>query len=240
LNKRYWWVIITYVIMQLSSIPIALFLKNWTTLSDQTMATILINWTIFSFIAALVVILLLMRPFMNIKDTSDRPGMGMLIVWAITGLVMAFTAQIIVSFLEYTLFGVELGSENTFEIMDIARAAPIFIIVPALVGPILEEIIFRKIIFGSLYKRTNFFIAALISSLIFGIIHHEPEHILLYAAMGFVFAFIYVMTKRIMIPIIVHMSMNSIAVILQFSQSPEDIEKMRERLEQLQTILIGG
>src|SRR5699024_1090959 len=118
--------------------------------------------------------------------------------------------------------------------------APIFIIVPALVGPILEEIIFRKIIFGSLYKRTNFFIAAALSSLIFGIIHQEPEHILIYAAMGFVFAFIYVQTKRIMIPIIVHMSMNTIAVIGQMSLSPEDIEQMRNHLDQLQTIFIGG
>lgn len=240
LNKRYWWVIITYIMMQLSSIPIALVLKYWTTFSDQTMSTILINWMIVSFIAALVVILFLMRPFMKIEDKSDRPSIGMLIVWAIIGLAMAFGSQLVASLLEITLFEVEPGSENTFEIMNIARAAPIFIIVPALVGPILEEIIFRKIIFGSLYKRMNFFIAALLSALIFGIIHQEPEHMLVYAGMGFVFAFIYVQTKRIIIPIIVHMSMNTIAVIGQLSLSPEDIEQMQEQLNQLQMILIGG
>ncbi|HLQ71011.1 MAG TPA: CPBP family intramembrane glutamic endopeptidase [Bacillota bacterium] len=240
MNKRYWWVIITYIIMQLSSIPVAFVLKYLTTFSNETNSTILIGWTIFSFIAALVVILILMRPFMKVESNRDRPNIFALIGWAILGLIMAFASQIIVSALELTLFGIEPGSENTFEIMDIARAAPLFIIVPALVGPILEEIIFRKIIFGSLYKRMNFFLAALISSLIFGIIHMEPEHLLLYAAMGFVFAFVYVMTKRIMVPIIVHMSMNSIAVMLQFSLTPEDIEKMREQMEQIQMILIGG
>ena len=238
MNKRYWWVIITYIIMQFSSVIVSFILQKWTTMSDEAIATFLINWLIFSFIAGLVAVLLLMRPFMKIQDKSDRPHFGMLIVWSIVGLAMAFISQWVAVFLEFTLFDVKPGSENTFEIMGIARMSPLFIIVPALVGPILEEIIFRKIIFGSLYKKTNFFIAALISSLIFGIIHQEPEHILIYAAMGFVFAFVYVMTKRIMVPIIVHMSMNTIAVISQLSLSPEDIEKMQEQLDQLQMFLL--
>lgn len=240
MNKRYWWVIITYIIMQLSGVVVGEILNAWTSMSDQAMATFLINWMIFSFIAGLVVVLLLMRPFMKIEDKRDRPHMFMLVIWSIIGLVMAFASQYIAVFFELTLFGVEPGSENTFEIMNIARAAPLFVIVPALVGPILEEIIFRKIIFGALYKRMNFFFAAILSSLVFGIIHQEPEHILIYTAMGFVFAFVYVQTKRIMVPIIVHMSMNSIAVIGQMSLSPEDIEKMQEQLNQLQMILIGG
>lgn len=240
MNKRYWWVIITYIIMQLSSLPVAYILKYQTEMSREAISTFLINWSIFSFIAGLVIVLLIMRPFMKIKDKSDRPNGGMLIVWGIAGLAMAFAGQYIAVFLELTLFNIKPGSENTFEIMNIARAAPIFIIIPALVAPILEEIIFRKIIFGSLYKRMNFFFAAGLSAIIFGIIHQEPEHILIYASMGFVFAFVYVQTKRIIMPIIVHMSMNSIAVIMQLSVSPEDIEKMQEQLDQLQTIFIGG
>ena len=49
--------------------------------------------------------------------------------------------------------------------MDIARTTPWFLIVISIIGPILEEIVFRKILFGTLYKRFNFFIAAIISSL---------------------------------------------------------------------------
>src|SRR5699024_7547560 len=105
--------------------------------------------------------------------------------------------------------------------MGINISITLFMIIPAILSLILDEIILRKIIFGSLYKRTNFFIAAIISAFIFGIIHGEPEHILVYASMGLVFAFLYIKTDSILTPIIVHMGLNSFAVITQFNLDPE-------------------
>src|SRR5690625_6728173 len=80
--------------------------------------------------------------------------------------------------------------------MNIIRMATSFVFIPTIISPILEEIVFRKVIFGAIYKRTNFFIGAAASSLIFALIHGEPKHLLIYASMGFVFAFVYVKTKR--------------------------------------------
>ena len=57
--------------------------------------------------------------------------------------------------------------------------------------------------------------------------------------MGFVFAFVYIKTKRIMVPIIVHMAMNTITVIMQYSFTPEDLENMQKQLEEM-FIFIGG
>jgi len=234
LTKRYWWVIITYIIMQFSGI---LFAQILYLVLPISMFQAAISWSIFSFIAALIVILLLMKPDMKMERHRDAAPLGTVIVWSVAGLFMAWFAQIIANLIEINVFGIQAGSENTANIMEIARAAPLFIIIPALIAPILEEIIFRKIIFGGLYKKTNFFIAATLSALIFGFIHGEPEHILIYASMGYVFAFLYVKTKRIIVPIIVHIAMNSISVIAQFSMDPEEIQK---QLEQLQVIFIGG
>ena len=234
MTKRYWWVIITYIIMQFSGI---LFAQILYLVLPISMFQAAISWSIFSFIAALIVILLLMKPDMKMERHRDAAPLGTVIVWSVAGLFMAWFAQIIANLIEINVFGIQAGSENTANIMEIARAAPLFIIIPALIAPILEEIIFRKIIFGGLYKRTNFFIAATLSALIFGFIHGEPEHILIYASMGYVFAFLYVKTKRIIVPIIVHIAMNSISVIAQFSMDPEEIQK---QLEQLQVIFIGG
>ena len=64
----------------------------------------------------------------------------------------------------------------------------------------------------------NFFFAALISSLIFSIAHGELEHLILYGAMGFTFAFLYIKTKRILVPIFTHVAMNTIVVIMQLNQ----------------------
>lgn len=235
--KRYWYVIITYIIMQFSAllfIPLLYFILP---ISEQGA---IVSWTIFSFMAGLVVILILMRPDMKMPLHRDASSAGIMAVWIVVGLFMAYFSQAIAVTIETDLLGIKPGSENTQSIVDISRAAPIFMIVPALIGPIMEEIIFRKIIFGALYSRTNFFIAALLSSAIFGIIHGEPVHILIYASMGFVFAFLYVKTKRIIVPILVHMLMNSITVIAQFMLDPEDIERMLKQYEQVQMILIGG
>ncbi|WP_164670255.1 CPBP family intramembrane glutamic endopeptidase [Virgibacillus doumboii] len=235
--NRYWYVILTYIIMQISGLLFVPLLYFTLPLSEQEA---IVSWTITSFILGLAVILLLMRPDMKTPLHRDASSAGMMVLWVVVGLFMAYFAQGIAVTIETNVFGIEPGSENTQTIVDISRSAPIFMIVPALIAPIMEELIFRKIIFGSIYKRTNFFIAAILSSIIFGIIHLEPVHILIYTAMGFVFAFLYVQTKRIIVPIIVHMLMNSIVVIFQYMLDPEKIERMIKQYEQMQMILIGG
>lgn len=237
MTKRYWYVILTYIVMQFSGI---LFIPLMYFLLPMSEQAVLVTWTIISFMIGLVVILLLMKPDMKMTRNRDAPSPGVMIAWILAGVFMAYLAQGLAGVIESYAFGIKPGSQNTETIMDIARAAPIFMVIPALIAPIMEEIIFRKIIFGAFYKRTNFFIAALLSSLIFGFIHGEPEHILIYASMGFVFAFLYVQTKRIIVPIVVHMLLNSISVIIQFSLDPEQIERMMKQYEQMQMILIGG
>ena len=180
---------------------------------------------------------MIMKPDMQMESVRDAASAGTVILWSVLGVFMALFSQGIAAMIEMELFGISPGSENTQQIMDISRAAPLFILIPAIIAPILEEIIFRKIIFGSLYKRMNFFFAGLLSALIFGFIHGEPQHILIYASMGFVFAFLYVKTKRILVPILVHAGMNTMVVLAQYSMTPEEIQK---QLDQLQMIFIGG
>ncbi|ASK61224.1 CPBP family intramembrane metalloprotease [Virgibacillus phasianinus] len=237
MTKRYWYVILTYIIMQFSGVIFSPIL--YATLPISKFQAI-IYWTIFSFVAGLIAILIIMKPYMKAPSMRNAASPGAMVLWAIAGVFMAYIGQYIAAIIEVELLGIEQGSANTQMIMDITRAAPIFMIIPALVAPIVEEIIFRKIIFGTFYKKMNFFLAALLSALVFGIIHGEPEHILIYSSMGFVFAYVYVKTKRIIVPIIVHMTLNSISVIVQYSLSPEDIEKMQQQYEQMQMILIGG
>lgn len=237
MTKRYWWVIIAYIIMQFSGILFAPILVAVFSISINEAAT---YWTIISFILGLIAVLILMKPDMQRPMHRDASSIGGIVLWSVLGLFMAYFSQGIAAMIEIELLGIDPGSENTQLIMDITRATPLFMIIPMFIAPILEEIIFRKIIFGSLYKKMNFFFAALLSSFIFGIIHGEPLHILIYASMGFVFAFLYVKTKRIIVPIIVHMALNSLVVLVQYNLSPEDLERMMKQLEELQMILIGG
>lgn len=234
MTKRYWYVILTYFVMQFSGIIFSPILYAILPISEFQAV---VYWTIFSFAAGLVAILFIMKPYMEAPSTRDAANPGSIVLWAIAGVFLAYFAEFIAGLIEINLLGITQSSANTQQIMEITRSAPLFALITSLIAPIVEEIIFRKIIFGTLYKKVNFFMAAVISALIFGIIHGEPEHILIYGSMGFVFAYLYVKTKRIIVPILVHMTLNTITVVIQLSLSPEELQK---QLEQVQTILIGG
>ena len=89
-----------------------------------------------------------------------------------------------------------------------------------IIGPIVEELIFRKALFGLIKHK---YVALVFSSVIFGFIHVTGEATLLltlyqlipYVSLGFVFGYLYLRhEKNIMIPIIVHMLSNFISIIL--------------------------
>jgi uncharacterized protein len=242
LKKEYWYVIIAYIAMQLSSligIPLVAFIGAAMGKSLKEMETLSIPyWLVISFTLTLLIVLLILRKESKLQaDLRGAATPASSAAWAAAGVFLALMAQSVAASIE-NMLGIEMGSENTQEIIKLIENFPIVILVSSIIGPILEEIVFRKIIFGSLHKKMNFFFAALISSVIFALAHFEPEHVILYSAMGFTFAFLYVKTKRIIVPIIAHVTMNTMVVLLQ-SVFREDIERMIKEAEKIQSF-IGG
>lgn len=238
MKKAYWFVIITYLAMLLSSyigVPLFMFIgKTLGAPTDGLQLQAYGYWNIFSFCLALVIVLFLLRQ--DIKDhahTRNQASISESIFWSIFGIFLALFAQSAAVMIEQQL-GIQTESKNTQAILKIIQQLPLMIMVSSIVGPILEEIIFRKIIFGSLYKRYNFVISALISSVIFGLAHREPEHLLLYSAMGLTFAFLYVKTKRILVPIFAHVAMNTLVAVIQLYQ--KEIESFFNTMQSF----IGG
>lgn len=231
-------IIIVYIAMQLSSligVPLmaAVFKSSGI---EQSLAVPV--WLVASFTIALLIILYMLREEMRPNNLNERKSpAGHSVLWAFSGVFLALFAQYAAAIIEQ-MIGIKMGSENTQQILNIINTFPLAILVTSIIGPILEEIVFRKVIFGTLYKRFNFFISGLVSSVIFALAHMEPEHILLYSAMGFTFAFLYVKTKRIIVPIFAHVFMNTMVVLVQ-SVYREDIERMLREAEALQNF-IGG
>ncbi|MBU5595344.1 CPBP family intramembrane metalloprotease [Amphibacillus sp. MSJ-3] len=233
--KRYLGIIVTYIVAQLSILPVAI-ISSKMELNPSTHNNLVMGWQITSFVLALLITLVLLRKEKTLPKDPDRASPTMTVVWSILGFFMALAGQSIARMIQTELLGIQEQSQNTVEIMEITRSFPIFIIVVAVIGPILEEIIFRKIIFGQLYKETNFIIAGTISGLIFAVIHNDFTHLLVYFVMSFVFAFIYVKTKRVIVPILAHVSMNTFVIIIQLFFA----EHIIEEINQVQAILIGG
>lgn len=239
MNKRYWWILITYILMQLSAIPGVAFLLQFGVEPEQIPGI----WSMISFSIGLVIILLLLIPDMHERhEVRHRSTKGEAIRWSIIGVFMVFGAQYTAALIEMYVLGIDPGSENTQVIVEYAKAFPAFIIVISIIGPILEEIVFRLVIFGSLYKRFNFWIAGLISALIFAAVHMDFEHLLIYTAMGFVFAYLYIKTKRILVPIVAHVALNlfvSIVNVLLADQMEIWLKEL-EQLQQQTSFIIGG
>lgn len=211
MKKEYWMILIVYFLMQFSSVigvPAIKFLGV-----NQSLAYPV--WIVTKFILAFMVILFILRKELtDLSFNKKHKTFKFSIKWALLGVLLVFLSQYAAATIE-RLLGVNLASENTQQLTHIINSFPIVIIVSSIFGPVLEEIVFRRILFGYFHKHLNFFIAAIISSFIFALAHLEPEHIIRYSAIGFVFAFLYVKRNNIISPIFAHVMMNTIIIIFQ-------------------------
>lgn len=188
-------------------------------------------WSLFisNLLAAIVFYFLIFRKKAFFQVFKGKPAsLGNTVLWGFIGFFLALLGQMVAGMIEMSL-GVEPGSENTALLSDIAKVSPIIIISMVIFAPILEEMIFRRVLFGGLYQKTNFIIAALVSALIFAAVHGELQHTLIYMAPALVFSFIYYKTKRLLAPILGHLLMNGFVVIVQLNvEKLEEFQKLQQ------------
>ncbi|SUM34147.1 abortive infection protein [Staphylococcus gallinarum] len=82
---------------------------------------------------------------MNVKPRKRK---RYVILWAVVGFAIVMIYQIIAGTINMYVFGAPNKSPNTARLMKVAQEIPLFIILISTVGPILEEFVFRKVIFG--------------------------------------------------------------------------------------------
>ena len=233
--KIYMYLIITYITMHVGSvfltIPLIQYFNGDISLSEQEVAYSATAWSLFStnLVAAIIFIALILSNKKFSHVFKGKPSsIGNTILWGFIGFFLAMFGQLLAAFIE-TKLGVEAGSANTELLSDIARISPIIIISMVIFAPLLEEIIFRRVLFGGLYRKTNFIIAALISAVVFAAVHGELHHLLIYMAPALVFSYIYYRTKRLLAPMLAHLLMNGFVVIVQLNyEKLEEFQKMNQ------------
>lgn len=110
--------------------------------------------------------------------------------------------------------GQALGVEDRLEdLMQGLANNPIGVLTIVFIGPLGEEIIFRHgMLGGMLRRRVNPWVAILVSSLIFGIIHWNPIQIVFASALGVMLGILYTKSQSIVPSLIYHIINNGIAV----------------------------
>lgn len=105
---------------------------------------------------------------------------------------------------------------------DLSGAGKLFAVVVALVAaPVAEELFFRGVLFRSIRDRRGFLPGALLSSLVFGLVHYVPspwpDALFLQALMVFTgvgLCLIYEWRKTLLSSIVAHMAFNAIGIVL--------------------------
>ena len=105
------------------------------------------------------------------------------------------------------------------------------VIVPVVIGPIVEELMFRKFLMdklGTYGDRT----AIVVSAVAFGLFHGNLSQLFYAVLIGFVLGYIYAKTANVIYPIIMHMLLNFFGSIvpLLFLDSLEAYIKMSEEI----------
>ena len=171
----------------------------------------------------LLMTVLIFRSYIWQSVKSSTWNTGRFISSVATGYVVYYIASTIIGFL-ILVFYPDFLNLNDDSILSMAeQQLPLIVIGTVLLVPPVEEILFRGMIFGSLYNRRPV-LAYILSSVLFSIIHllgylsiYTPVELLLafiqYLPAGFVLAWTFVRADTIFAPILLHVLVNSVAIL---------------------------
>lgn len=237
--------ILLFLGVQLAVLPVGIIIAFVNpAVSETQLMQYILPVQVAAFLIGTVLAILLGQAHQNKNriELGRQTDIPVTIVWIVGGVFLAYASQIIAGIINVNLLGNPVESENTTQIIDMIRTAPFMILVVTMLGPILEEYVFRRAIFAEIYelfpgsskgsKVTAFLIAGFVSGLIFALAHWDFSHILIYLAMSYTFSFLYVMTGRLLVPVLVHMLMNGIVVGLNLMLGDyiEELDELQDSL----------
>lgn len=182
-----------------------------------------------NFIVAIILFLLIKFIFkgkLNSIDSSEKMDLKKSIIISIVVLFLTIGIIYGVMWVQSFLFShISLNSSNADAITKEFKSNPLPVVGLAFVTSTLEELVYRQLLFGYLYdlfsgcnKYIRYITSALISAIIFGSIHDGLFHpaMIQYITHGFILSGLYLYTKRISSPIIVHVLFNLLLDLRRF------------------------
>jgi membrane protease YdiL (CAAX protease family) len=167
----------------------------------------------------------------DLRVLATRPWFTLLMVPA------AVIAMMILSAIAVAASGSVTTSENQAGLQALMQQVPAWLMVPLLVvvGPFVEEYIFRHLLIGKLSRRINIWVCCILSVFLFAALHIVGQEaltltvLLPYLAMGATLVFVYVWTGRnLMFSYFVHAAKNLLAVVFIYAIPPEFYEQLQQ------------
>src|SRR6476620_7916017 len=166
----------------------------------------------------------------DLKVLATRPWFTLLMAPAAVIAMMILTAVVVAA------NGQVETSANQAGLQALMQQVPAWLMVPLLVvvGPFVEEYIFRHLLIGKMSRRVNIWICCALSVLLFAALHIVGQEALTvtslmpYLAMGATLVFVYVWTGRnLMFAYFVHAAKNLLAAIFLYTIPPELLDQLQ-------------
>ena len=122
------------------------------------------------------------------------------------GVAGMFTVNIIIGIIPFPESWQEMLSDNSDMITQSSMLMQVICV--GLISPVAEEVIFRGLMLTTLKKAMNPWVAIVLSSLVFGIVHGNPIGIIYATGMGILMGWIYHRTGSIVACSLFHMIYN--------------------------------
>jgi len=132
------------------------------------------------------------------------------------GLVVGSYLITIVNNAIFVMLGVSTQAEEIGRIMAAISSPGWFIFTGVIVAPIVEESLFRGFLFAGFRQRYGFQTAALLSSALFAIAHHQLAALIPTFVLGYIFSHLYQRSNSIFPGMLLHFLVNAFGIITLF------------------------
>lgn len=137
-------------------------------------------------------------------------GVPCLLWCLLAGVSAMFLTDVAVSYLTF----LPDWMEQTF---DVLQSGWLGILCVAVLGPVLEELLFRGAVTKVLLQKYSPTVAILLSGLLFGLFHINPAQVVSASLIGFLLAWLYWRTRSVVPGILIHILNNGVSVYLSLN-----------------------
>lgn len=147
---------------------------------------------------------------------------------ALTGAGLALCLNILISFAGFVQEDGEFAKLN--ELLH-ADGWPVLMLMGGVILPIVEEMIFRALIYKRLRDKYNIAPALIASSLLFGLFHFNLTQLVYASALGIVLALIYEKWENIFLCMLFHVSANTFVLCISYATQAMSIDTQETNLD---------
>ena len=197
---------------------------------NPAVASYAVNLLVYAVIGLLALFAARQVARRDLRVLATRPWFTLLTV------PLAVVAAMILTAILVAVAGTPQTSANQAGLQALMQQVPAWLMVPLLVivGPFVEEYMFRHLLIGKLSRKLNIWLCCALSVVLFAAMHVVGQEALTlpvlmpYLAMGATLVFVYVWTgKNVMFSYFVHASKNLLAVIFIYAIPPEILEQLQ-------------